>query len=63
MEHLQDLFDRQQAKLRAVSTASERRDQLQQLWDAVLAHEGALIEALQPTSANPAKRFTGRCTP
>ena len=61
MEHLQDLFDRQQAKLRTVSTASERRDQLQQLWDAVLAHEGALIEAL---AADPAKRFTSRrCTP
>ena len=53
MEHLQDLFDRQQAKIRAVSTASERRHQLQQLWDAVLAHESALIEALAADLGKP----------
>ena len=46
MEHLQSLFIRQQRMLHAVPTAAERRDQLQGLWNAVLAHEGALIEAL-----------------
>lgn len=39
--------------LRAIPTASERRDQLQDLWNAVLAHEGALIEALEADLGKP----------
>ena len=53
MEHLQSLFERQQSMLRAVPTAAERRDQLQGLWNAVLAHEGALIEALAADLGKP----------
>lgn len=53
MEHLQSLFERQQSMLHAVPTAAERRDQLQSLWNAVLAHEGALIEALAADLGKP----------
>ena len=53
MEHLQSLFERQQSMLRAIPTASERRNQLQGLWNAVLAHEGALIEALEADLGKP----------
>jgi len=53
MEHLQSLFERQQSILHTVSTASERRDQLQGLWNAVLAHEGALIQALAADLGKP----------
>ncbi|MBK12025.1 MAG: aldehyde dehydrogenase family protein [Crocinitomicaceae bacterium] len=46
MEHVQSLFDEQREALASVAPASERRGHLRKLWDAVLHHEQALIEAL-----------------
>lgn len=53
MKEIQALFDLQRQALAEVTSASERRQQLRQLWEAVLAHEEALVEALAVDLGKP----------
>lgn len=52
MEHLQHAFDLQRQDL-LVPTADQRRAWLSQLWNAIDAHQEALVEALQKDLGKP----------
>ena len=53
MDHLDQLFQRQQKHLNDVPTASQRRSHLAALWKSILHHEPALIKALAKDLGKP----------
>ena len=53
MEHILAAFDLQRNAGRHVPSASERRDMLRDLWNAVLSHESELIQALNIDLGKP----------
>ena len=53
MDNIRHIFDQQKAALTNHISATERRAMLTALWDAVLAHESRLIDALHLDMGKP----------